>query len=342
MKTTAEVFEDSSEVAVRLASARLTAMQYEHALRSAKIISETKVPRGQRYSDKIQRAAFIMETAKILDDRNFGLNLARTAEPREFGAIFYVMNASSTVYDAIENLFRYIKLVQFSPAKITGNSAGILIKIETPSELEEVGNHLSEWNTAILISALRHLTRNSADPSLVTFTHPRSTAVDEFKKFFNCDVRFGQPHKVIEIPAQTLALPIDTSDPYLLRVMKAVCDEALANRDSPKHSPLRARVEKVTTELLPHGKATSSNVAKVLALSTRTFARRLADEGTTFSIILDELRRDLALHYVEDQTLEFTQIAWLLGYSEVASFNHAFKRWTSLTPKALRYRKELE
>ena len=71
-------------------------------------------------------------------------------------------------------------------------------------------------------------------------------------------------------------------------------------------------------------------------MSPRTLSRNLAEEGTSFAEILDELRAALAKRYLRDETLPVTEIAWLLGYSEVSSLTHAFKRWTGMTPR--RYR----
>ena len=96
--------------------------------------------------------------------------------------------------------------------------------------------------------------------------------------------------------------------------------------------------EGVVADLLPKGKATVPNVARALGMSTRTFTRRIADEGTSYAALLEQLRRDLAMRYLEDKGLELRQIAWLLGYSEVSSFNHAFHRWTGASPKVARSR----
>jgi AraC-like DNA-binding protein len=71
-------------------------------------------------------------------------------------------------------------------------------------------------------------------------------------------------------------------------------------------------------------------------MSTRTLARRLADEGLTFARILDDLRADLARRYLGEQDLSMSRIAWLLGYQEVSAFTHAFKRWTGETPSSAR------
>jgi AraC-like DNA-binding protein len=90
--------------------------------------------------------------------------------------------------------------------------------------------------------------------------------------------------------------------------------------------------------LLPHGKAKAQTVAKALALSVRTLSRRLADEGTTFGEIVDQLRRSLALQYLKEPGMSLAQIAWLLGYEGSTSFNHAFKRWTGRSPFVARKR----
>ena len=93
--------------------------------------------------------------------------------------------------------------------------------------------------------------------------------------------------------------------------------------------------------LLPHGKAQAHTVAKALAVSVRTLSRRLADEGTTYAEIVDQLRRSLALQYLNDPAMSLSQIAWLLGYEGSTSFNHAFKRWTGRSPSVARNEKPL-
>ena len=78
------------------------------------------------------------------------------------------------------------------------------------------------------------------------------------------------------------------------------------------------------------------DVARSLGMSKRTLARRLSDEGLNFTEILQQLRRDLAVRYLDDRNLHVSKIAWLLGFSEVSAFTHACKRWTGETPKQMR------
>ena len=74
------------------------------------------------------------------------------------------------------------------------------------------------------------------------------------------------------------------------------------------------------------------DIAAEFGMSERTFARRLAEEGTTFSQLLDRLRLELARRYLLNDGLAISKVAWLLGYQEVGAFSHAFRRWTGQSP----------
>jgi AraC-like DNA-binding protein len=113
------------------------------------------------------------------------------------------------------------------------------------------------------------------------------------------------------------------------------CEQALAYRRS-KEGPLQITVENAITPLLPHGKARLEVVAQTLGLSSRTLARRLAAEGLTFGQILDQLRFDLATHYLGDANLPISEIAWLVGYQGVSAFSHGYRRRTGMSPKRMR------
>jgi AraC-like DNA-binding protein len=102
------------------------------------------------------------------------------------------------------------------------------------------------------------------------------------------------------------------------------CEPALIGRRG-NVSQLRTRVENAISSLLPHGRVVGDAVARSLGMSKRTLARKLSDEGLNFTEVLQQLRRDLAARYLDDPKLQISKIAWLLGFSEVSAFTHAFK-----------------
>jgi AraC-like DNA-binding protein len=85
---------------------------------------------------------------------------------------------------------------------------------------------------------------------------------------------------------------------------------------------------------LPHGQARRDVVAQKLGLSPRTLGRKLSADGISFARILEELRIGLAKRYLSERGLSISRIAWLLGYTEVSTFSHAFRRWAGRAPRA--------
>jgi len=90
--------------------------------------------------------------------------------------------------------------------------------------------------------------------------------------------------------------------------------------------------------MLPSGTPKDDEIAKALLLSARTFQRKLAEQGTNFTELLGQVRRELAEHYIADPDIPVTEISYLLGFSDVSSFSRAFKRWTGTPPAAFRDR----
>lgn len=79
-----------------------------------------------------------------------------------------------------------------------------------------------------------------------------------------------------------------------------------------------------------------NTIAIKLNMTTRTLRRKLNDEGTSFQEIKDEVRRDAAIHKLNQSRATVQAIAQQLGFSETAAFTRAFKRWTGQTPREFR------
>ena len=95
-------------------------------------------------------------------------------------------------------------------------------------------------------------------------------------------------------------------------------------------------VENEIQKLLPDGQARIETIANAVGVSTRSLGRRLSEEGTSFSEVLDDLRRMLSLQYLAEPGLSIEQITHLLGYGDTGSFSHAFRRWTGSSPSQVR------
>jgi AraC-like DNA-binding protein len=132
---------------------------------------------------------------------------------------------------------------------------------------------------------------------------------------------------------------VRAADSYLHRLLVEVCEQALSRQRRVRES-FTARVENIIAPRLPHGQVRALLIASEFGMSERTFARRLAEEGMTFSRLVDRLRLSLARQYLQDEVMPVSRVAWLLGYREASAFTHAFRRWTGQPPSAARRRRK--
>lgn len=185
------------------------------------------------------------------------------------------------------------------------------------------------------IRLCRVLTGQNLVPQYVSIVHHRSGSTSDMVRFAGTKVEFGADADEFALDLDARELPLAHSDGHLNDLLLKYCEAALADR-SGETNQLRTRVENAISSALPHGKVLVEDIARDLGMSERTLARRLSDQGLSFTEILQQLRRDLAVRYLADRRLHVSKIAWLLGFREVSAFTHAFKRWTGKTPRQMR------
>lgn len=285
-----------------------------------------------------KHAAVFELAAEAMQDPCLGLNFGRSRDTRDAGLIGYVGLASPSLVDALKNLARYRRV--FSDAAemdvsdlLTDGSMRWWFHGSGVSGARQC----VEFSAANLLRAVRGLVGEPITPLQVSFVHPRRDGRADFEAFFGCKVVFGAAENVIVLRKADLARPIRSADDRLLALLLRYCEEVLSRHSAPPPA-LVERVERMIADRLSKGEARLATVAAACGMSTRSLTRRLAEHGTSFKDLVENLRRELALRYLEETTLSLTEIAFLLGYSEVSSFNHAFRRWTGKTPSTVRSR----
>src|SRR5262249_16934086 len=187
--------------------------------------------------------------------------------------------------------------------------------------------HQIEFCMFAVLRLCRMLTGQKLVPQHFSIAHHRSGANSEMARFVGTKVEFGADKDEFALNLDARELTLIHSDSHLNDLLLKYCGAALADRRGDA-SQLRTRVENAISSLLPHGRVLVEGVARSLGMSERTLARRLSDGGLNFTEILQQLRRDLAVRYLDDRKLHVSKVAWLVGFHEVSAFTHAFKRWS--------------
>jgi AraC-like DNA-binding protein len=279
--------------------------------------------------------ALLDEAAIALKDDCIGFTLARDFDLREIGLLYYVMACSQTLGDALKRIARYSKMT--NEALVFGYREGnrLIISLSYSGVPRHSDRHQIEFCMFAALRICRVLTGQNLVPQHFSISHYRSEGTSEMARFVGTKVEFGADTDEFALNLDARALPLMYSDPYLNDLLLKYCEAALADRRGDT-GQLRTRVENAISSLLPHGRVVVEDVARSLGMSERTLARKLSDEGLNFTEILQQLRRDLAVRYLDDRKLHVSKIAWLLGFHEVSAFTHAFKRWTGKTPREMR------
>ena len=321
----------------RLACARLDEMGKDPTVILSKVGLTPEVARDPTVRLEVRTEIKLLElAAEAVQDEWLGFHLARSFDLRQIGLVYYVMASSEQLADALRNAERYCQInnegVRLRFSMLDGSAVIALDYVGVDRHADR--HHIEFW-LVTLMRICRQLTNGRLVPSRVKTRHFRSGMPAEFRAFFGVGIEFGANADEICFPRPIASLSIAGRDEYLNELLRRYAEEALALKPRERLA-VRSRAEDVLSKLLPHGRATASEVARRLGMSTRTLSRNLAEEGTSFAEILEELRAALAKRYLHDETLPISEIAWLLGYREVSSLTHAFKRWTGMTPRRFR------
>jgi AraC-like DNA-binding protein len=277
---------------------------------------------------------------EVARDPHLGIHIAQAAAMDSFHLHLYLVSASATLGDAYRCMCRYQRLINDRSRlelRVQGKTSALRHTI-VPNGVAP--RQVAEFLVAAWLRAGRHLTRTHWSPTEVRFAHDAPVETLEHERFFAAPVRFGAGENALVFPSALLDQPCPTADAGLLSILSRHADQILAAR--PDTETWTDRVRRAVTEQLAHGSADVRPLARQLGLSVRTLQRRLSAEDTSYGRVVDGIRRDLALRYIQDSRLSVAEIALLLDYSECSAFSRSFKRWFGRTASEFRTGKTAE
>jgi AraC-like DNA-binding protein len=276
-------------------------------------------------------ARMLEGVAELTGDCAFGLRFGARSNPKNIGALTYAVLNSPTVAAAFETGARYLHLHN-EAAQVTfseENNLSYLCYSVKPLDFDEPRQFI-EYGMAAALNTLRVMVGSQWSPREVHFAHDPPPTTSEHLQLFRAPVMFSCASSAVVMDSEFCQRPIPAADPNLFKVLNRYLENVLS--DTPKEDQSFELVRRKIAEAIKDGNPNLGKVARSMACSTRTLQRQLNTCGTDFRSLLDDTRKRLALAYLRDSNNTLTQIAFLLGYSEVSTFNRSFKRWTGKTP----------
>ncbi len=276
------------------------------------------------------------QSARFTRNDNFGLWFGNQFNPRDLGLWGYAAVSSPTLGTALNTLVDLFPLHQQSSSmRLARHDEGLLrleYRIEAPEIIERRQD--AELSLGMFLNVVRECMGPSWAPEEVHFEHPQPEGWREHERAFAAPVFFSQPTNALLFRDEICARAMPARDARLMAAMR-MCLERLSERGDLRVS-VADRVRATVRARLPEGLPSLEDVAQDLRLSAGAVMRELNREGVSYKDMVDKTRRDLALSYLRHRQLPLSEIALLLGYSELSAFSRAVRRWTGRSPSAVR------
>jgi AraC-like DNA-binding protein len=267
---------------------------------------------------------------RALQQPDVALRVAAAFASRALELLRLAVQASPRARDALSLLARAVPLVHPELEASLREEAGLVVwALRAPRRVRGAGRYVHETALAFALHRLRDAGA-AAHPTRVWFLHPRPAHVEPLRAFLGpCDVSFGADDTGLALPVSDADAPMPRADARAFAALAPLVEAELAR--APRDASFAERVAAHVAASLPAATDVAA-VGRALHMSARTLQRRLEQEGTQFSEVLDRARLDAARRMLQDPAASLSAIAADLGFADLATFSRAFKRWTGTPP----------
>lgn len=191
----------------------------------------------------------------------------------------------------------------------------------------------AELSLGIALRVLRLMLGPDYRPVTVHIPHPPLTPERDYLHYYGCQALFAEPVAGFTMYASELNRPLADGNDL------AVHDEAmtcLTGAIGDRTGAATRSVAALVGSLLPSGHVTVALIARQLGVHPKALQRRLAGEGTSFSDVIDQVRREIAQRCLRDTDIGLAHLALQLGFAEQSVLTRACRRWFGASPSAHR------
>ncbi|WP_095129697.1 AraC family transcriptional regulator [Pseudomonas sp. Irchel s3h14] len=282
----------------------------------------------------IDAAVRLLEDSAVASGcQSFGLSMAESRQLSDFGVVSLLLSHQRTLRDTLQVLVHYRHLMNDSLALFIEEAGKmVIIREEVVTESPMPCRQANELAIGVMFRLCAALLGAHWHPYSVNFTHQPPDNLQLHRRLFGCKLEFGSEFNGIVCPNASLDMTNPHADPAMARYAQSYLDSLLSH-EGPS---MLFEVRKAIYLLLPMGRATIEQIAQTQGMNVRTLQRRLKDDGCAFNDLINDVRRDLVLRYLENPNYSLGRIADMLGYSMASSFTRWFITQFGMPPAAWR------
>ena len=269
-------------------------------------------------------------------DPCFGLTCAAYIQPSSLHGLGLSWIASHTLKEGLERVIRFQKILATESALALRETDDGYCIYDTISQKDDpFGFPAAVYDSfvAIVFRICTIMMGPDIRPSRVCVEHAAPACAERFTEYFGIPVEFSATGNSIEFSRNTAELASSSANPELTRINDQIVIDYLNQFDK---DDIVTKTRTYIIDHLPSGIPRQADIARDLNMSLRSFQRKLSEVGTSYSDVLQQVRHDMACHYLLSPNYQVLQVAYVLGFSDPSNFSRAFRRWTGLTPNQYR------
>lgn len=247
----------------------------------------------------------------------------------------YILLNCSNLSEAAEKFSKYERIVDdTSITKTTITDVDAIVSITITDSILMQNRQYSEYKMSGLLSYINLITGRKINLKEVHFIHGKPKDTSHYTHIFNCPVFFSMKENSLIFEKYQLNLPIIEPNADLLQLFEDKARETLKN--TSLKDTYSIMVANTILKELSYNMPSVKMVASKLNMSVRSLQVYLKKEGTSYTQILNDIRKKISIKCLEDDRASIDEIAYITGFSEASAFHRAFKKWTGLTPNEYR------
>ncbi|MDD9934305.1 MAG: AraC family transcriptional regulator [Myxococcales bacterium] len=274
----------------------------------------------------------LADAVRTTGDPAWAFRAGLATKPDEGGLFEFVCETAATLRESMLAAQRYLPLMH-DCADIRIDEEGELALWRYRVTADRVSRIVNEYVVASFSRNARRMLGVDRPPIEVHFVHPAPPYAGEIEEALGCPVHYRREWNAIVIPAFALDMELATARPELHTLLVSVAEERLARVSQQRAFSLRVR--QLALAHVAEG-CSLDDIAGMLRMSPRTVRRKLAAEGSSYSDIVDAVRRERALDLLDEGNLTVSEVSYALGFAHPPTFQRAFHRWFGTAPGALR------
>jgi len=298
----------------------------EQAISSKVLQEEDGIVHAMQFVSLLQR---IWETSQ---DEYIGMTEHRCI-PGHFALMVRYVCQFDSVEALLTEMVRYFNTTREDVSLSLSNnqqSIGLHVTLKNP-ELD-IEHYLIKFIMTTLHRFICWITGQRIILDQVSFDYPQPAQYSTYPILFPCQLHFEQASNAFYFSSQYLSLPLVRDWPEIKEFLKNSPADMLLIPGSDNRYSTRIKSQLLEQQRAGRGIPDFNAVASELCISTPTLRRKLQAENTSFQVIKDTIRRDLAIDKLVRERLPIASIGEQLGFIEPASFTRAFKQWTGVSP----------